>query len=727
MLVPRLLLALLLALSSGGTLSAQEPERPRANSTRVDSAPVIDGRPDDAVWQLATPIGELQQLEPAVNVPASEATEVRFVHDADHLYMLIRCFDSEPQKIITTTKERDGLLEVDDFVEIVFDTFHDRRNAFFFQINAAGSKGDALITNNGATFNKPWDGIWEGVARVDEHGWCAELALPFKTLNFREGESTWGFNIQRHIGHKREEDRWSNGSRDFSLFNIYRAGELGGLTGIRQGIGLDIVPFFVSHWRNERPGGESGDKTLLGEPGFDLFYKLIPSLTFAWTVNTDFAETEVDSRQINLTRFPLFFPEQRDFFLQDAGVFEFGFNNAGGGGGDSALIPFFSRRIGLSPTGEEVPILTGAKLTGRAGDYGIGVLDVQTDDQGTLDGQNLFAGRLTKNVGEQSTIGGLVTRGNPAGTGDNTVYGLDATNRASILGGGRDLITTGFFLKSESEGVAGDGDAFGLGLRAPGDLLGWSLDAMEIQDDFNPALGFVPRAGIRRYDGGVEYQPRPGWDGVRQLEFSFDSQVFTDTSGSLETWNTEVQPFGVFFESGDGARIELEHTHDELFTDFEIADGVVIPAGVYTFSAARVEFDSAEERPLSASAALTAGDFYDGTRTTWSAATTWHPSALFLGSAGYERNDVRLDGGDFSTQLAQLRANFSFTPELSWNSFLQWDTESDTIGVQSRLRWIPVPQQEIFLVFNETLESDSPSSSPLSQELSFKVTYAFRF
>ena len=298
---------LLVVLLVGG-LAAQEPERPRAASTHVDSTPVIDGRPDDAVWQLATPLGALQQVEPAVDEPASEATEVRFVHDADHLYMLIRCFDSEPQRIISTTRERDAQLEVDDRVEIVFDTFHDGRNAFFFQINAAGSKGDALVTNNGATFNKPWDGIWEGVARVDELGWCAELALPFKTLNFSEGDTTWGFNIERFIGRKREEDRWSNGSRDFSLFNIYRAGELGGLSGIRQGISLDIVPFFVSHWSNERPDGESGDKTLLGEPGFDLFYKLIPSLTFAWTVNTDFAETEVDSRQINLTRFPLFSP-----------------------------------------------------------------------------------------------------------------------------------------------------------------------------------------------------------------------------------------------------------------------------------------------------------------------------------------------------------------------------------------------------------------------------------
>src|SRR6185503_12292099 len=344
---PRIAAALLAACN---TLAAQEPAgdlapatRRSSWSTRVTDPPRIDGLLDDAAWQLATPIGELTQLEPELGVPCSEKSDIRFAHDDHNLYMMVRCFDREPDRIVNTTRTRDALLEVDDRVEIVFDTFHDRRNAFFFQINAGGSKGDALITNNGANFNKPWDGIWDGAARIDEQGWSAELALPFKTLNFADGQETWGFNVMRYIGRKREEARWANPSRDQSLFNIYRAGDLAGLSGIRQGIGLDVIPFFVSHWRNER---ESENKTLVGEPGFDLFYKLIPSLTFSLTVNTDFAETEVDERQINLTRFPLFFPEHRDFFLQDAGVFEFGLNNSGVGG-DTAVIPFFSRRIGL--------------------------------------------------------------------------------------------------------------------------------------------------------------------------------------------------------------------------------------------------------------------------------------------------------------------------------------------------------------------------------------------
>jgi hypothetical protein len=712
--------------------TAQEPTRPLATSTRTSTAPRIDGRLDDEAWRAARPIGELVQLEPALGVAPSEASDIRFLHDDEHLYMAVRCFDREPRAIVSTTRERDAFLDVDDRVEIVFDTFHDRRNAFFFQINAAGSKGDALLTNNGANFNKPWDGLWEGAARIDELGWSAELALPFKTLAFAPGGDTWGFNVQRFIGRKREEARWANASREHGLFNVYRAGELRGLSGIHQGIGLDVVPFFTSHWRNERDrNGDgradgTGAKSLLGEPGFDLFYKLIPSLTFSLTVNTDFAETEVDERQINLTRFPLFFPERRDFFLQDAGVFEFGLNDSGGGG-DRALIPFFSRRIGLDLGGEEVPILGGAKLTGRAGPWGIGVLDVQTEDQDALEGENLFAARLSRDVGEQSKVGGIVTRGAPDGSDGSTLVGLDATRRTRAFAGDRDLVTSAFLLHSKSDDGGGESSAFGLALRAPGDRWSWNLGALEIQEDFEAALGFVPRRDVRRYDGGLEFQPRPGMAGLRQLEFGLSTEVFTDTDGELETWATELQPLGLLFESGDELRLELQHVHDELLEDFEIADGVVIPAGEYDDARVSLELGTAENRKLSAEVELDAGEFLGGRKHGLGLALTWQPGPLFNASAGYARDDVSVDAGDFDTQLARLRANVSFSPELSWNNLVQWDNESDTFGLQSRLRWIPVPHQEMFLVFEETLESDASRSAPLAQELALKLTYAVRF
>ena len=735
-----MIVAPLLALASAAQPQSTEPasqglERPRASVTRTETPPVIDGRLDDAVWERATPIGELVQLEPAEGVAPSETSDIRFLFDADHLYMAVRCFDREPEKILVTTRERDGLLEVDDRVEIVFDTYHDRRNAFFFQIDAGGSKGDALITNNGADFNKPWDGLWDGQARIDEQGWTAELALPFKTLNFDEGD-TWGFNVERFIGRKREQARWSNASRDYSLFQIYHAGDLSGFEEIRQGIGLDVVPFFVSHWQNDR---EDGDKTLLGEPGFDLFYKIIPSLTFSLTVNTDFAETEVDARQIDLSRFDLFFPERRDFFLQDAGLFEFGLNFAGGGG-DSALIPFFSRRIGLSAEGEEIPILGGAKLTGRAGPYGIGVLDVQTDDEGDLEGQNLFAGRLTRDLGEQSTVGAIVTHGDPEGELDNTVLGVDAVYRTSRWNGDQSLVSSAFLLRAEGEELSGGQSSFGFDVRAPNDLYFWNLGAFEIQEGFQPELGFVPRRDVRRYQGSFFWSPRPDWQGVRQLEIGAFSELYADDTedagdlgGPTETWETELQPFGIEFESGDGLALTVTSTRDELEEDFDIfedpSDGttVTVPAGEYDFVRPGIGFESASNRDVFVELEASTGDYFDGDRLAYEVGLGWRPSPLFNGAVEYIRNDISLPDGDFVTQLASLRANFSFSPELSWNNFVQWSTDEDTIGFQSRLRWIPVPHNEIFLVLNQEVESDSSSSAPLFQELSFKVTYALRF
>jgi hypothetical protein len=720
--VSTLLLALLsttVPLGNGG--DGGDP-RPEVVAVRTNETLRIDGRLDEPAWQTAQPINALTQVEPRAGEPASEDTEVRFLYDEDTLYIGIRFHDSDPSEILTTTRARDAFLDVDDRVEMILDTFLDRRNAFFFQINAGGSKGDALIRDNGRSFNKPWDGIWDGASSVDEGGWSCELALPFKTLNFDPAAPAWGFNMQRFIGRKREEARWANPSRDQRLFQVYHAGLLRGLEGIHQGVGLDIVPSFASHWTNDRVGG---DKTLSGDPGLDAFYKIIPTLTLSLTLNTDFAETEVDERQVNLTRFPLFFPERRDFFLQDSGVFTFG-------DGDSAAIPFFSRRIGLL-NGDEVPILGGAKLTGRAGRWGIGVLDVQTDDSGDLDAQNLFASRFTRDLGEQSQIGTIITHGNPAGTGDNSVVGLDASFRTSRFAGDKDLVATGFFLHSDSEipdqngDTPDSGEAFGVSLRAPNDVWNWRLGFLEVQEDFDPALGFVPRSDVRRYNGGLTWQPRPGGDLVRQYEFSIDTVAFTDTDGNLETWDTEVQPFGVFFESGDATRIEVTQTHEELLGDFEISDGVVIPAGEYDFSRVRLEAESARERDLSSFLTFSTGDFFDGDRDQWSTGLAWHPGPLFNGSLEYERNEVSLPGGDFTTQLARLRGEVSFSAELTWNSFVQWDTQSDTIGIQSRLRWIPEPHQEVFLVLNEELEADSSSSSPVFEDLSFKVAYAIRF
>ncbi len=406
---------------AGAQRAALKP--PALHARRAAQAPRIDGVLDDAAWAPAEASEAFVQVDPREGEPPTERTEIRALHDSDYLYLAIHCFDREPSKIIGTQMKRDAALETDDRVAVVIDTFEDRRNGFFFEMNPAGAKVDALIASNGQDINEAWDAIWEGRATIDAAGWSVEMAIPFKSLSFAPELTTWGFNVQRTIKRRLETDRWASPRRNVSVSQVSEAGSLSGLEDIRQGIGLDLVPFFAARWNDD-----GNDEDTLGKPGFDAFYRLSPSFGAALTVNTDFAETEVDQRRINLTRFPLFFPEKRDFFLQDAGIFQFADL-------DSDLIPFFSRRIGLTDSGEEVPIEIGGKLTGRAGDFNVGILDVQTGEADDFDAANLFVTRVSKNVGEQSTIGGIFTHGDPNGRDSNSVAGLDANfGRSDFLG-----------------------------------------------------------------------------------------------------------------------------------------------------------------------------------------------------------------------------------------------------------------------------------------------------
>lgn len=430
----------------------------------------------------------------------------------------------------------------------------------------------------------------------------------------------------------------------------------------------------------------------------------------------------MDERQVNLTRFPLFFPERRDFFLQDAGKFEF--SNLG-----SSLVPFFSRKIGLA-SGEQVPLRVGGKLTGRAGDYSIGVLGVQTDDLDALDSQDLFAVRISRDIGKQSTLGAIVTRGNPLGTGDNQVVGLDANFRTSSFLGNRQLVGNLWGLVSDSEGVRQDQSAFGAALSFPNDIWNWDLRLFEIQENFNPALGFVPRTGIRRYDGEFSHNPRPG-NHIRQFQYEVSASYATDMEDQLQSSEVELQPLGVEWESGDKLDLEVTRSEERLDGSFEITDGITIPQGGYDYWDYRIEFESADKREVRVEASITRGDFYDGDKLQYETALVWKPGPEFSASLGYEHNDISLAAGDFNVDVARVRLSKSFTPDLSWSNLLQWDSESETFGIYSRLRWIPEPGQEVYVVFNEVL--DDPISQPgggldrIFEEFAFKVVYTLRF
>jgi hypothetical protein len=686
--------------------------RPSLTVRRTESAPVIDGNLDDAAWETAEASDAFLQVVPREGEPPSERTEIRALCDRDHLYLAIRCFDREPGAILATKMKRDADLDTDDRVLIVLDTFEDDRNGYLFAMNPAGAKLDALIVSNGEDLNEAWDAIWEGRSAIDAAGWSLELAIPFKSLAFRPGLASWGFNVQRVIKRRLENVRWASPRRNIRVQQVSEAGTLDGLEEIQQGIGLDVVPFFALRWEDD-----GDDRHLLGKPGFDAFYRLTSGLGAALTFHTDFADTEVDQRRVNLTRFPLFFPEKRDFFLQDAGIFQFA--DLG-----SDLIPFFSRRIGLDDQGKEVPILVGGKVTGRAGDYNLGVLDVRTEAEGTFDSADLFAARISRNLGEQSTIGAIVTNGDPNGRDSNTVVGVDANFGTSRFLGDRNLRASLWALESFDD--AADDAAFGASLSYPNDIWFWRLRWKEIQEDFAPELGFVPRTGVRTYSGDLGFEPILNQE-VRRLEFGVEPTVVTDLANDVESAEVPLQYLGVVWDSGDEIKLQTIWSYERLDAPFDIQDDVIIPTGEYDWLRWRVEAESALKRRVSGDMAVEFGPFFDGTRTDYEAQASWRPSRYFTSAFAYEQNRVDLPDGTFVVHVGTTRLDFAFSPDVTWSNFFQFDNESDTLGWNTRLQWILRPGEEFNLVYNNTLERDGGSLATVSQDAALKLQYTIRF
>lgn len=693
--------------------------------------PVIDGVLDDALWAQTRPITDMRQVVPVPEGPPSEATEVHLAYDADTLYIALRCFDSDPSGIRATQAQRDADLDPDDRVELLFDPFLDRRNAFWFQIGPGGSIGDALLTRNGAEFNKQWDGIWYGLSRVTAEGWEAEIAIPMRTVNFDPDSSTWGFNVRRFVRRKNEEIRWSRPQPRLRFFEATHAGTLLGLEGLRKGLGLDFRPFAVANRTYDDPdGAEGGDVDVSVDAGLDLFYSITPSLKLSLSFNTDFAETEVDSRQVNLTRFPLFFPEQRDFFLEDSGAFFFGPSR------QRDAIPFFSRRIGLSDGGE-VPLTAAAKLTGRADGWSFGALSVQTDDFETeddgdvreVDGQNLSAVRVSRDVLEQSDVGLILTHGDPSGVDTRSTWGLDANLRTSRFLGDRNLRLSTYLqgTTSDAGGGADEGSAWFATLVYPNDVHEAFVDVLGVDADFDPALGFVPRRGIRRYRASYSYQPRPIGTAIRQVGFEVRPELFTDEDGRTQSAELLMRLLELQFESGDELRFDVVNMREVLDEPFEIRDGQEIEEGGYTFLRYGAVARTSEHRPLDLRLSAFAGEFWDGDRFDVGVDAAYRPGSWGTFTLNYDRNDIDLPSGEFVVHVVRARGDFQFGPFLSWSNFVQWDNQSEGLGLNSRLWWIIEPGNELFFVVNQAWEFDPGRRfTPEDSDIALKVGYTFR-
>jgi hypothetical protein len=691
----------------------------------------LDGRVDEPAWQDASLIAELVQQSPHPKQPTPYRTAVRVLVSPDTIYFGFECADPAPHLIAVHTMQRDGNLEGDDSVSVVLDTYGDRRTGYFFKVNAAGARVDGLIAGAESP-SRDWDGIWEARTARSDSGWSAEIAIPARTLNFKAGLSQWGANFERRIPRDLTVLRWASPTLDSFLYDLSRSGTLAGVERLRQGVGLEVSPYVVGRMKNYF---QDTGRQWQGTGGGDVTYRVTPQLAAVLTVNTDFAETEVDARQLNLTRFPLFFPERRQFFLEASNQFQFGL------GLDPFFIPFFSRRVGLFE-GAQIPLNAGLKVIGRAGRMNVGLLDVGTRDtsprgmEGIVPGANLFAGRVSYDVSPRLRVGTIVTNGHPDGVSRNSLVGFDAVWTTSKFMGDKNFMVGGWTAATGGDRPPGGRTGWGFKVDYPNDLWDCFVSINEFGEALNPGLGFLPRPGVRRYDASCEYKPRPKKDGrfgwIRQQFMEHRFYRVVNYRGELESQRFFWAPVNIRLESGDRFEFNWVPWYEYLPEPFEIADGVILPVGSYRFDRFRLEFETAEHRPWEFGNTTWFGTFYNGhlleqenyLRYT-SRSGGWQVGLESLQNFG------DLPQGSFVQRLWQTTFAYSFNPNLVLTSYLQYDTESENIGNNMRLRWTIKPGNDLFIVWNRGwkrlfLTRDEFAMQPETELLAVKLRWTFR-
>ena len=721
--------AVLLAMPGAAAVAQESLTRKVTDIVRASAPPLLDGRLDEQVWAEATVITDLHQYEPVDHGEPSESSLFYVLYDDDNLYVGARLLDSEPSLIAARQLVQGQTVEVDDRIDVVLDPFNNMRTGYRFQLNPNGVRRDGLF-DRATNVNEDWDGIWHAEAVIDEQGWTAEIAIPFKTLNFNPNNPDWGFTVARTIPRKQESMAWSSFDRDV---NPSSAGVLSGFSGLRQGRGLDIIPA-VSLASNHDFATE--DQATRTDPSVDVFYNFTPSLTGVLTFNTDFSATEVDDRQVNLTRFSTFFPEKRDFFLQDVDIFSFGPagmqpNNRGTNG-----MPFFSRRIGLSDAGQAVDINSGAKLTGRIGRLNVGVLGVNQDGfegrNGYVQESDLFVGRVAANILEESSVGMIVTSGNPRSNIENSVAGADFRYRNRRLLPGRTAEGAVYFQRSDSENLDVDQSNWGaqFGVTTSEGFSG-RVEYEIMQPNFNPALGFLNRRDYERGRlwGNYRYRPQ-GHPWIRSLVTFVSLQHYdTYSTGEFESASYWWRPIHLETHRGDTYSLSVVDSQEVLAEPFTVARSIVIPAGEYEESGYQLEAEWATERVLAPSIAYEKQGYYGGDQTSVTGSIDWRPSSRWYARVSYQYNDVELPHSDFRTRLIQVRANLAFNVKWSWVNLIQYDNLSESVGINSRLRWNPRAGEDLYVVWNHDFDALAAFSHMQSRQSEFSVKYSrtFRF
>ena len=699
----------------------------------------VDGRLDEEVYEAVVPItGFIQQL-PDEGLPGTERTEAWVMYDQNSMYVSARCYETAaPSEWVANEMRRDAIqLRQNDSFSVLFDTFYDRRNGVAFLVNSIGGLADFAVTNEGIV-NSDWNPVWDVRTGRFDGGWTVEMEIPFKSLRYRRGESQlWGVQLRRIIRRRTEASYLTplpisaaQGNSVISgLWRVSQAASLIGVEPPEQTLNLEVKPYGIGGVTTDINDTPPKRNDLDGDVGFDVKYGITRNLTADFTYNTDFAQVEVDEQQVNLTRFSLFFPEKREFFLEGRDNFEFA--RGGAGGRSDAPTLFFSRHIGLQ-SGEVVPVIAGARVTGKVGSFDVGALNIQTDDEAvsSAESTNFTVIRVKLDVLRRSTVGGIFTNRSVSlvGNGSNQVYGLDG--RLAFYD---NVNFFGYFSKTTTPGQQGQDTSYLGSFAYAGDRYGLNFSHLVVEDNFIPEVGFVRRDNIRRSSATARFSPRPrSIELIRRfiLEGSLDYIEIAD-SGLVETRRGELA-FRTEFENSDNFSVSAADNYELLTRPFMIAPGVVIPVGGHHFANVLASYSFGQQRPVSGSISVRTGEFWSGNATTLDVSRgrievtpqlSVEPTASF--------NWIDLPEGSFTTNLARVRVSYTFTPRMFFSGLLQYNTSGDTVSTNLRLRWEYSPGSELFVVYTEDRDT-----SPLAPDrdsglrnggLVVKINRLFRF
>jgi len=691
------------------TVATTGPAGPRTGTAAViTKSPVIDGKLDDDAWKSGEVYRDFVQRELREGEPVTERTEVRILTDGDALYVGAWLFDREPTGIVPGEKIRDVTLSNSDYFAFILDTYHDRQNGFVFATTPAGVEYDGQVVKEGegggvfqqgqsraqagsmGGFNLNWDATWQVATSIDANGWYAEFRIPFSTLRYGAGTTQdWGLNFARSIRRHNEEALWSFVPRQFNLYRLSRAGILRGITVPSRRIAT-VTPYVLS--QSSRNFSIDPDMKSTGEVGADLKYGLTPSLTLDLTYNTDFAQVEVDEQRTNLTRFPLFFPEKRPFFLENAGVFS--------AGTPQAVDLFFTRRIGIDTLGNPVPIIGGGRVSGRAGAATVGLLQIFTDDSPAAEGQSFSVGRVSRELSGRSRVGAIAVQRQSTDDGDNYNRTLGIDGR---LGVGEAWTVDWWGALTDTPGR--DGDEAGYSVRAGYQTSAWNnaVRYVQVGEDFNPEVGFLNRfGGYRFYDlSAMRTIRKREWPWLKQWNPHTNYRGYYSHDGF---WQSGQIHFDMTeFEFARGGRFGPEYNwyHEGLRQPFTIASGVVLPAGDYNWGSIGLDWDSDPSAALSFTSRGDYGPFYNGSRFGQVATVTYRRGASLTTSLQMDYQDVNLDQGDFIRRLIGVKVGYFFTPKVFLQSLVQYNNQAHVWNANVRFAWLSTASTGLFIVYNE--------------------------